>query len=73
MLTKIISSSNLMARAVRLRELLRVQCRASMRTCSHLKIDVESVLQGIPQKVDAHMNGELCQPYADEEVKAAFF
>lgn len=35
--------------------------------------DVETVLQGIPQKVDAHMNGELCQPYADEEVKAAFF
>ena len=34
---------------------------------------MEAVLQHVPRKVTPDMNGNLCAPYTNEEVKAALF
>jgi hypothetical protein len=34
---------------------------------------MDSVLDAIPEKVDDHMNEELCKPYSNEEIKDALF
>jgi hypothetical protein len=36
-------------------------------------VTMDSVLDAIPEKVDDHMNEELCKPYFNEEIKAALF
>jgi hypothetical protein len=36
-------------------------------------VTMDSVLDAIPEKVDDHMNEELCKPYSNEEIKAALF
>ncbi|KAM0889077.1 hypothetical protein ACQ4PT_027916 [Festuca glaucescens] len=33
----------------------------------------EAVLEAIPEKVTMEMNGELCKPYSDEEIRTALF